>query len=83
MPPMAIGPEAITDTTSVTLPNPLAAPMEINEIHNRRRKAEKNAWGVAAMSPVEKWKSHSSLTNKPMAKRWDRKCILLLRGYVV
>jgi len=73
-PPAALEVEAIDDTHGVTLPDPLKAPLKINEISGRRKRAEKSAWGTAAPSNVERYKS-STLANKPKAKRWDRKSV--------
>lgn len=67
-PPSAIDPEIMAGVSSIGLSDP---PMKADEIRNRRKKSEKNAWGVAAMSTVEKWKT-SCVSSKPPAKRWDR-----------
>ncbi|KAF2013370.1 PLP-dependent transferase [Aaosphaeria arxii CBS 175.79] len=69
-PPAAIEVEAVTDTTGVTLPNPLAAPLKSNEIYGRRRKTDKKQWGVAAPSNSAHFR-HGSCDHKPKAKRWD------------
>lgn len=71
-PPAALEVEAIDDTHGVTIPDPLKAPLRINDVCGRRKKAEKSAWGTAAPSNVERYKS-STLASKPKAKRWDRK----------
>lgn len=71
-PPAAIEVEAVTDTTGVTLPDPLTAPIKSNEIYGRRRKADKRQWGVAAPSDTKDFRLRS-YEGKPKAKRWDRK----------
>lgn len=70
-PPGAIDVDAITDTTGVTLPDPLSVPVKQNDIYGRRRKSEKSAWGVAAPADTMKYRQ-KSYEDKPMAKRWDR-----------
>lgn len=74
-PPAAIEVEAVTDTTGVTLPNPLSAPVKSNEINGRRRKTDKSQWGVAAPSDTANFR-HKSYDHKPKAKRWDREFAL-------
>ncbi|KAF2118560.1 pyridoxal phosphate-dependent transferase [Lophiotrema nucula] len=69
-PPGAIEVEAVTDTTGVTLPDPLAAPIQSNEIYGRRRKHLKNQWGVAAPADSKNFR-HKDYDDKPLAKRWD------------
>lgn len=75
-PPSAIDPApevtAVTDTTAVTLPNFLAAPIQSNEIGKRRRKAREGQWGIAAPSDTRDFRFRN-YEGKPMAKRWDRK----------
>jgi len=70
-PPSAIQVTAVTDTSGVTLPDPLSAPVESNEIHGRRRKTNKSQWVVAAPSDTSNFRM-KSYHDKPMAKRWDR-----------
>jgi aromatic amino acid aminotransferase I len=71
-PPSAIEVEAVTDTTGVTLPDPLAADVKSNEIYGRRKKTDKRQWGVAAPADSANFR-HKSYEHKPLAKRWDRK----------
>lgn len=75
-PPSAIdNTEAVTDTSAVTIPDPLQVPLKINDIHGRRRKAEKAQWGVAAPASSERFKGDTR-ADKPRAKRWDRESTL-------
>lgn len=71
---MAIHPEheveAVTDTSGVTVPNPFLQPLKVNEIHGRRKRAEKSQWGVAAHASSASFKSISE-KGKPKARRWD------------
>ncbi|KAF2132724.1 aromatic amino acid aminotransferase 1 [Dothidotthia symphoricarpi CBS 119687] len=69
-PPSAIEVSAVSDTSGVTIPNPLTASVESNEIHGRRIKVNKGQWGVAAPSNTANFrlKSHD---HKPKARRWD------------
>jgi aromatic amino acid aminotransferase I len=70
-PPSAIEVEAVTDTSSVIIPNPLSVPIKSNDILGRRKKSDKKQWGTAAPADT----SHFRLKNyegKPKAKRWDR-----------
>ncbi|KAF2186864.1 PLP-dependent transferase [Zopfia rhizophila CBS 207.26] len=69
-PPSAIAVEAVTDTSGVTLPDPLSASVKSNEIYGRRRKTDKSQWGVAAPSDSVNFRYHSH-DHKPKAKRWD------------
>jgi hypothetical protein len=71
-PPSAIEVSAETDTTGVTIPNPLTAPITSNDILGRRKKANKSQWGIAAGSNTANFRQ-KSYENKPKAKRWDRK----------
>ncbi|OCK73349.1 PLP-dependent transferase [Lepidopterella palustris CBS 459.81] len=71
-PPSAINVEAVTDTSGVTLPDPLSAPIKSNEIYGRRRKAEKAQWGVAAPADSASFR-HCAHDHKPKAKRWDHR----------
>lgn len=59
---------AETDTTAVTLPEPLT----ISGIGKRRTAAGRLIAGVAAVSDVEAFKGHTSHLHKPLARRWDR-----------
>jgi aromatic amino acid aminotransferase I len=81
-PPGAIDVEAVTDTTGVTLPNPLAAPIpKNNEIFGRRRKTDKAQWGVAAPADSASFRQRS-YEGLPKARRWDRE-YSRLRGFFV
>lgn len=71
-PPSAIEVQAVTDTTGVTLPNPLTAPPKINDMYGRRKAQLNSQWGVAAASTSESFRLRDH-SHKPMAKRWDRK----------
>lgn len=70
-PPSAIEVSAVTDTSGVTIPNPLTAPVKSNEIHGRRKKTNKGQWGVAAPSDTANFRL-KSYDHKPKARRWDR-----------
>jgi aromatic amino acid aminotransferase I len=72
-PPSAIGVQAVTDTTGVTLPNPLSVDVKSNEINGRRKKTAKGQWSVAAPADSVNFR-HKDYSHKPMAKRWDREC---------
>jgi aromatic amino acid aminotransferase I len=72
VPPSAIEVSAETDTTGVTIPNPLTAPITSNDILGRRKKANKSQWGIAAGSNTANFRQ-KSYESKPKAKRWDRK----------
>lgn len=72
MSPSAIEVEAVTDTSGITIPNPLTVPIKSNEIYGRRRKADKSQWGTAAPANSANFR-HRSYDDKPKAKRWDRK----------
>lgn len=71
---MAIDPnlevEAITDTSGVTVTDPLLRPVRVNEVRGRRKRAEKSQWGVAAHASSESFKSIPG-KGKPKAHRWD------------
>jgi aromatic amino acid aminotransferase I len=69
-PPAAIEVEAVTDTTGVTLPDPLSAPIHSNEILGRRKKSGQQ-WGIAAPSDSKSFRFRS-YEGMPKAKRWDR-----------
>ncbi|KAF1959218.1 PLP-dependent transferase [Byssothecium circinans] len=69
-PPAAIEVEAVTDTTAVTLPNPLSAPIHSNEILGRRKKVDKKHWGIAAPSDSKNFRLEN-YEGKPKAKQWD------------
>ena len=70
-PPSAVEVSAVSDTSGVTIPNPLSAPVQSNEIHGRRKKTTAAQWGVAAPSDTANFrlKSHD---HKPKAKQWSR-----------
>ncbi|KAH8630059.1 aromatic amino acid aminotransferase 1 [Alternaria alternata] len=70
-PPSAVEVSAVSDTSGVTIPNPLSAPVQSNEIHARRKKTTAAQWGVAAPSDTANFrlKSHD---HKPKAKQWSR-----------
>lgn len=70
-PPAAIEVEAVTDTTGVTIPNPLSVPVKSNELNGRRRKTDKSQWGVAAPCDSVHFRQRN-YDHKPKAKRWDR-----------
>ena len=70
-PPAAIEVEAVTDTTGVTLPNPLQAPIQSNDIYGRRRKAAKSQWATAAPSNTKEYRM-KNYEGMPKARRWDR-----------
>ncbi|KAF2869451.1 pyridoxal phosphate-dependent transferase [Massariosphaeria phaeospora] len=70
MSPSAIDVEAVTDTSGVTLPDPLSAPIKSNDILGRRRKTEKGQWGIAAPSNTVNFRQ-KSYEHKPKARRWD------------
>ena len=74
-PPAAIEVSAITDTQGITLPEPTALPLRINDLYARNPKANTNkgSWGVAAPSTSAQFKfpSAASTRPKPKARRWD------------
>ncbi|PNS21837.1 Aromatic amino acid aminotransferase [Sphaceloma murrayae] len=59
----------VTDTTAVTLPEPLS----LLGIDKRRTAAGKLIAGVAAVSDVESFKGITSHSHKPLARRWDHR----------
>ncbi|KAH6051672.1 hypothetical protein HBI54_039590 [Parastagonospora nodorum] len=69
-PPSAIEVSAETDTSGITIPNPLTAPITSNDIFGRRKKALQSQWGIAAASDTANFRQ-KSYENKPKAKRWD------------
>ncbi|KAF2281306.1 PLP-dependent transferase [Westerdykella ornata] len=70
-PPAAIEVNAVTDTTAITLPDPLKAPIpKSNDIYGRRRKADKSQWGTAAPADSANFRQ-GNYDDKPMARRWD------------
>lgn len=73
-PPAATEVEAVTDTTGVTLPDPLAVGVKSNEINGRRKKTVKSQWGVAAPADSVNFR-HGDHGHKPNAKRWDRESL--------
>lgn len=70
-PPSAIEVSAETDTSGITIPNPLTAPVQSNEILGRRKKANKSQWGTAAPSNTANFRL-KSYDHRPKAKRWER-----------
>jgi aromatic amino acid aminotransferase I len=70
-PPSAIEVSAETDTSGITIPNPLTAPITSNDIFGRRKKALQSQWGIAAASDTANFRQ-KSYENKPKAKRWER-----------
>lgn len=75
-PPSAIEVSAVTDTSGITLPDPLAAPFQSNEILGRRKKTSNSQWMVAAPSDTANFRL-KSYDSKPLAKRWDRTSTLV------
>ncbi|KAF2806958.1 PLP-dependent transferase [Mytilinidion resinicola] len=71
-PPAAIEVTAVTDTEGVTLPDPLQANVKSNDIYGRRKKSEKNQWGVAAPADAKTFRHHKH-GHKPSAKNWDHR----------
>ncbi|KAF2266018.1 PLP-dependent transferase [Lojkania enalia] len=69
-PPSAIDVTGETDTSGITIPDPLSAPVKSNEIFGRRRKADKSQWGVAAHADTINFRQRS-YDHKPKAKQWD------------
>lgn len=59
--------EALTDTTAVTLPDPLT----INGVEARRTKAGRLVAGVAAPADFELFKGLGSHGHKAMARDWE------------
>jgi aromatic amino acid aminotransferase I len=70
-PPSAIEVSAVSDTSGVTIPNPLSAPVQTNEVNGRRRKTNAAQWGVAAPSDTANFRLRSH-DHKPKAKKWSR-----------
>jgi hypothetical protein len=70
-PPGALEALAVTDTQGITIPDPLSAPLKINEMYGRRKVPAKSQWGVAAPSTSDQFKLQNN-DGKPMAKKWDR-----------
>jgi aromatic amino acid aminotransferase I len=71
-PPSAIEVLAETDTTGITIPNPLTAPIASNDILGRRKQTNRTQWGIAAASDTANFRL-KSYESKRKAKRWDRK----------
>ncbi|KAF2786405.1 aromatic amino acid aminotransferase 1 [Melanomma pulvis-pyrius CBS 109.77] len=69
-PPSAIEVQAVTDTSGVTIPDPLSAPVKSNEINGRRKKTVKGQWGTAAPADSVNFRQRSH-EHKPKARRWD------------
>lgn len=69
-PPSATGVEVYgdTDTSGVTLPNPL----NLHGIPKRRAAAGKLIAGIAAVSNIESFKGEAQHLHKHKARRWDR-----------
>lgn len=72
-PPSAIEVTAESDTSGITIPDPLIAPITSNEIFGRRKKANNSQWVLAAGCDTANFR-HKSYSHKPKAKRWDREC---------
>ncbi len=83
-PPSAIEVSAVSDTTGVTLPNPLTVPVQSNEIRGRRRKTNAAQWGVAAPSDTANFRLNS-YDHKPKAKRWNRmlSCKVIIKEILI
>lgn len=60
--------EAVTDTSAVTLPDPLT----IDAIQARRTAAGKLVAGTAAVADIELFKGRHEHAHKPPAKSWSR-----------
>jgi aromatic amino acid aminotransferase I len=73
---------AVTDTQGATIPDPFTMSLKSNQIHGRRKKSEKNQWGVAAPARSSQFR-HISLKSKPKAKRWDRTHAVLPLNQIV
>ncbi|CAI6280444.1 unnamed protein product [Periconia digitata] len=69
-PPAAIEVLGDSDTTGITIPDPLAVPIRTNDILGRRRKTESRQWGTAAPCDTASFRL-KSYAGKPKAKRWD------------
>lgn len=59
---------AVSDTSGVTIPNPLS----LHGIPKRRAAAGKLIAGIAAVSNVESFKGDTQHVHKEKARRWDR-----------
>ncbi|KAF3043292.1 Aromatic/aminoadipate aminotransferase 1 [Didymella keratinophila] len=69
-PPSAIDVSAVSDTTGVTLPNPLTAPVQSNDIYGRRKKTDRSQWGTAAPANTANFRLRSH-AHKPKAKSFE------------
>ena len=67
-PPIAVSVEADSDTSAVTIPNPLT----LESVAKRRAAQGKLLAGVAATADTAAFKGFAH-DHKPRAKRWDRK----------
>lgn len=67
-PPSAIEVTAESDTTGITIPNPLT----IQGVQKRRAASGRLVAGVAAVADVETFKGLKQHSHKPSARRWDR-----------
>lgn len=67
-PPPAAEAVGVTDTTGLTLPDPLT----INNVEALRTKQGRLVAGVAAKADIELFKGIGRHTHKPKAKNWDR-----------
>ena len=70
-PPSAIEVSAVSDTTGVTLPNPLTAPVQSNDIYGRRKKTDRSQWGIAAPANTANFRLRPH-AHKPKAKSFER-----------
>lgn len=59
---------AVTDTSAITIPEPLL----LAGIGKRRTAYGKLVAGIAAVADVESFKGATSHSHKPLARRWDR-----------
>ncbi|KAK8219762.1 Aromatic/aminoadipate aminotransferase 1 [Zalaria obscura] len=71
VPPPAIDVDVhgVTDTTTLTTPNPLT----INGVDKRRAAYPKLAAGIAAVADVDSFKGRTQHLHKPKAHRWDHR----------
>ncbi|KAL1657071.1 Aromatic/aminoadipate aminotransferase 1 [Didymella pomorum] len=69
-PPSAIEVSAVSDTTGVTLPNPLTAPVQSNDIYGRRKKTDRSQWGTAAPANTANFRLRPH-AHKPKAKSFE------------
>lgn len=71
-PPSAIEVSAVSDTTGITLPNPLTASVQSNDVYGRRKKTDSSQWGTAAPANTANFRLRSH-AHKPKAKSWERR----------